>query len=128
MTVNRETPFKLHAIDLCSRRIRNNRSGCQHLTELKILIVIMVDRQIGHEGSVEPARLQAGFIAPDRFGPEGRRDSDHCTATTLEALLHRGINLLVPANFVTRPDLRSEARRVGKECVSTCRFRWSPAN
>src|SRR3546814_15927326 len=23
-------------------------------------------------------------------------------------------------------DLRSEARRVGKECVSTCRSRWSP--
>src|SRR3546814_17914136 len=22
--------------------------------------------------------------------------------------------------------LRSEARRVGKECVSTCRYRWSP--
>src|SRR3546814_5966875 len=25
-----------------------------------------------------------------------------------------------------RPTLRSEARRVGKECVSTCRSRWSP--
>src|SRR3546814_18916839 len=25
----------------------------------------------------------------------------------------------------TRPD-RSEERRVGQECVSTCRFRWSP--
>src|SRR3546814_11301680 len=24
------------------------------------------------------------------------------------------------------PALRSEARRVGKECVSTCRSRWSP--
>src|SRR3546814_13602409 len=24
------------------------------------------------------------------------------------------------------PDLRSEARRVGKECVRTCRSRWSP--
>src|SRR3546814_8462591 len=24
--------------------------------------------------------------------------------------------------------LRSEERRVGKECVSTCRFRWSPYN
>src|SRR3546814_5875732 len=24
------------------------------------------------------------------------------------------------------PDRRSEARRVGKECVSTCRSRWSP--
>src|SRR3546814_6042390 len=23
---------------------------------------------------------------------------------------------------------RSEARRVGKECVSTCRYRWSPYN
>src|SRR3546814_13438826 len=25
-----------------------------------------------------------------------------------------------------RPDVRSEERRVGKECVSTCRSRWSP--
>src|SRR3546814_7372982 len=25
-----------------------------------------------------------------------------------------------------RDDLRSEERRVGKECVSTCRSRWSP--
>src|SRR3546814_20143187 len=24
--------------------------------------------------------------------------------------------------------LRSEERRVGKECVSTCRFRWQPDN
>src|SRR3546814_14970069 len=24
--------------------------------------------------------------------------------------------------------LRSEARRVGKECVSTCSYRWSPAH
>src|SRR3546814_17129968 len=26
------------------------------------------------------------------------------------------------------PSLRSEERRVGKECVSTCRFRWSRYN
>src|SRR3546814_9793674 len=25
-----------------------------------------------------------------------------------------------------RLDLRSEERRVGEECVSTCRYRWSP--
>src|SRR3546814_4258754 len=24
------------------------------------------------------------------------------------------------------PEVRSEERRVGKECVSTCRYRWSP--
>src|SRR3546814_11620945 len=27
---------------------------------------------------------------------------------------------------LTRKDKRSEERRVGKECVSTCRSRWSP--
>src|SRR3546814_15833555 len=29
-------------------------------------------------------------------------------------------------NDFARFDERSEARRVGKECVSTCRSRWSP--
>src|SRR3546814_15827755 len=27
---------------------------------------------------------------------------------------------------IDRGGARSEERRVGKECVSTCRFRWSP--
>src|SRR3546814_8710844 len=30
------------------------------------------------------------------------------------------------AIFTDDDDLRSEERRVGKECVSTCRSRWSP--
>src|SRR3546814_15779999 len=30
--------------------------------------------------------------------------------------------------MVTSPFLRSEERRVGKECVSPCRSRWSPAH
>src|SRR3546814_6039583 len=34
---------------------------------------------------------------------------------------HRARSLLLP-----RPARRSEERRVGKECVSTCRSRWSP--
>src|SRR3546814_16117362 len=29
---------------------------------------------------------------------------------------------------LTRCVLRSDERRVGKECVSTCRYRWSPAH
>src|SRR3546814_15662467 len=28
--------------------------------------------------------------------------------------------------FVDRMSIRSEERRVGKECVSTCRSRWAP--
>src|SRR3546814_11324880 len=35
-----------------------------------------------------------------------------------------GVGLLVVADGVGQQD-RSEERRVGKECVSTCRSRWS---
>src|SRR3546814_11863119 len=31
-----------------------------------------------------------------------------------------------PAATIRTLPPRSEARRVGKECVSTCRYRWSP--
>src|SRR3546814_19016919 len=32
----------------------------------------------------------------------------------------------VERGIKVKPWVRSEARRVGKECVSTCRSRWSP--
>src|SRR3546814_16357547 len=35
-----------------------------------------------------------------------------------------GDNVIV----INAEKMRSEERRVGKECVSTCRFRWSPNN
>ena len=31
-----------------------------------------------------------------------------------------------PASKKTQPTIRSEERRVGKECASMCRSRWSP--
>src|SRR3546814_12430890 len=34
--------------------------------------------------------------------------------------------LLAPNGAIAWQDKRSEERRVGKECVSTCRSRWSP--
>src|SRR3546814_12216705 len=38
-----------------------------------------------------------------------------------------GLGNQVPILFSTIPNLaRSEERRVGKECVSTCRYRWAP--
>src|SRR3546814_19292182 len=41
-----------------------------------------------------------------------------------EAIFRVGRNM--DGNSSVRSDIRSEARRVGKECVSTCRSRWSP--
>src|SRR3546814_14212012 len=34
----------------------------------------------------------------------------------------------VPADEAHKASHRSEERRVGKECVSTCRSRWSPVH
>ena len=37
-----------------------------------------------------------------------------------------GLNLVLPALFVVASAIRSEERRVGKECELKCRSRWSP--
>src|SRR3546814_19372954 len=37
-------------------------------------------------------------------------------------------SVAVPIDFKATPLTRSEERRVGKECVSTCRSRWSPSH
>src|SRR3546814_19702365 len=42
-----------------------------------------------------------------------------------EGCNHRCAFCIIPS---LRGDLRSEERRVGKECVSTCRSRWSRFN
>src|SRR3546814_18562807 len=61
------------------------------------------------------ARLEGGAVAAEKFdwaalafdfGPSGRK-------------------ALAELARSPRPERRSEERRVGKECVSTCRSRWS---
>src|SRR3546814_18048503 len=37
-----------------------------------------------------------------------------------------GFSSMITADFGIFKTMRSEERRVGKECVSTCRSRWSP--
>src|SRR3546814_4288379 len=39
---------------------------------------------------------------------------------------HRLLMLSLEEKLIMLPIERSEERRVGKECVSTCRSRWSP--
>src|SRR3546814_2704013 len=52
--------------------------------------------------------------------------SDVCSSDPLKVAFF----IIASANPFPRssasPDWRSEERRVGKECVSTCRSRWSP--
>ena len=47
----------------------------------------------------------------------------------MAAALHDGVDSIVAANELDMSaarDARSEERRVGKECTSWCRSRWSP--
>src|SRR3546814_12457589 len=70
-----------------------------------------------------------------------RNDFDVAIAQPLHAIARKLGEFLMPLNgndllgnlsknggrvARTRSYLRSEERRVGKECVSTCRYRWSP--
>src|SRR3546814_5262175 len=58
---------------------------------------------------------------PESFElPAHRVDIGARPAVRVDALFHRGIFRRHAKG------VRSEERRVGKECVSTCRSRWSP--
>src|SRR3546814_14702257 len=51
-----------------------------------------------------------------------------CRQLPSQSLLN-WLSLVTTASYTPSVELtvkRSEERRVGKECVSTCRFRWSP--
>src|SRR3546814_9020428 len=53
--------------------------------------------------------------------------SDVCSSDLI--LPYRGLGSGIPRALGEWPEIRferSEERRVGKECVSTCRSRWSP--
>src|SRR3546814_11830797 len=73
----------------------------------------------------------AEFRRRQEFGVGlGNRDADH--AMLVENLGQRqpGVDEEMPGAGVEPGKIarveRSEERRVGKECVSTCRSRWSP--
>src|SRR3546814_6477526 len=54
-----------------------------------------------------------------RLAPAGRNH-------VLQAIGVNGVQCLRSAGLLGSDARRSEERRVGKECVSTCRSRWSP--
>src|SRR3546814_20060385 len=79
-----------------------------------------VARRIGHDEAVRPPRQEGAAKQGDggsqEQGPHGARPEARPAKARQQA---------------ERPDesvriARSEERRVGKECVSTCRSRWSP--
>src|SRR3546814_12272840 len=66
-------------------------------------------------------RLAQGW-SPEQVAGRLARDVGH------KVISHETIYRFVHAQLKRSNDRRSEERRVGKECVSTCRSRWSPYN
>src|SRR3546814_13744732 len=76
---------------------------------------------------------QTGRVLLTRDGGECELDPVH---VGLEGALERPVGKADPSDDVRHREadakggapapVRSEERRVGKECVSTCRSRWSP--
>src|SRR3546814_19288393 len=63
---------------------------------------------------LEDDQWRAVFL--DDLRPDAHADGDRIGSEALHAAHH------------PRPLVRSEERRVGKECVSTCRSRWVASN
>src|SRR3546814_1333209 len=83
---------------------------------LRILIVFFFKQKTAYEMRISD--WSSDVCSSDLEGAEA-------VAKAAEAALG-GIDILVNNAGLTRDGLRSEERRVGKECVSTCRSRWSP--
>src|SRR3546814_9006915 len=64
---------------------------------------------------------------PDQPGDEDHRDQ-RCAELNPDRRRHRSpaSASIIGRNAERSYPARSEERRVGKECVSTCRSRWSP--
>src|SRR3546814_228153 len=88
---------------------------------------------VGGGHAINLAAISAALAA----GPEAHPDPDRrwiagvsCGATYLAfgplSSLITAVALAAPDGLVETIAGRSEERRVGKECVSTCRSRWSP--
>src|SRR3546814_20322588 len=86
----------------------------------KIVPAIGQAVRIGGAGEIANARVQVATVRAQR---EVWRDPARQFYFGPVELRGRPIH---GPNYTSIHALRSEERRVGKECVSTCRSRWSP--
>src|SRR3546814_20533340 len=73
-------------------------------------------------GALAAQQVTAGEIYPAHLSPSQSRRRAALSA------LRAGKQVVVGFNAAQSNQIRSEERRVGKECVSTCRSRWSPCH
>src|SRR3546814_6195764 len=98
---------------LCSSRRRHTR--CALVTGVQTCALPISARDCCRRPRPLDAFLAGAALAGER---RERRQRPHVVAPDLQDLLQLLLGFLIAT--------RSEERRVGTECVSTCRSRWSP--
>src|SRR3546814_12199712 len=106
-----------------------------------LLIVVGLGLHMVHAGpsSSEVEAVEANQVSPeepDRATCAGLPAVQHCGSAASCAVLPVKFSILcrapVRGNWAPAPaarahsEIRSEERRVGKECVSPCRYWWAP--
>src|SRR3546814_12614629 len=85
-----------------------------------ILLPVVNDRSVEYgSADAEHPHQDDGRDRVAQHGPEN-------PLTERDVLFHIGLLSVVGFNYPHVRAVRSEERRVGKECVRTCRSRWSP--
>src|SRR3546814_16626056 len=85
------------------------------------------DRLLEHDDALV-AGMTRQHVAVDALGFLGKPFDEVGRVGNLAARLRQRLALFAGQQFGERVLVRSEERRIGKECVSTCRSRWSPYN
>src|SRR3546814_12951103 len=84
------------------------------------------DRRVGGHDLLDPTPTVLAPTQPGSSPPPPAQPREDAGRKPRTCPLQSVTPALDPAPGGVRPPLRSEDRRVGKECVSTCRSRWSP--
>src|SRR3546814_19612862 len=86
-------------------------------------IAIGADARVGMAGVTGTLNVRNNDDSRTTYiGGTGDRDGYHLDADEMTRLFGNQVTVFAPQLASNR----SEERRVGKECVSTCRARWSP--
>src|SRR3546814_1307669 len=120
---------------------RRRHTRCELVTGVQTCALPISD---GDDGLLKPSEigaldLPAGLVILSACNSAGEADADRPQLSGLaQGFFLAGAERVMASHWPVRDDIarrlsvgtvtRSEERRVGQECVRTCRSRWSPSH
>src|SRR3546814_8911114 len=121
----RMTPARARVLELVLEDLPWTRAGLAHAAGVSLSVVDGLARKGVFEKVFLPPPPVVARPDPDYTSPRIEGLQKEAAAEIVTRLRAGGYSASL-IDGVTGSGKRSEERRVGKECVSTCRSRWSP--